>query len=171
GRRGRATEARGARRTASGSEAASLPRSREGFGRALSLTNALAALPAVALFAVALAIAPSGVDQRAFPVGALSALPRGDGLLARYEWGGWLIWNAPATPVFVDGRLVPYRASGVLDDYRRIVSAAPGWEDVVARRGVRALLVTPEDPVAIRARELGWHEIATSDVFVLISVP
>jgi hypothetical protein len=73
--------------------------------------------------------------------------------------------------VFVDGRLVPYRESGVLDDYRRIISAAPGWEDVVTRRGVRALLVTPQDPVATRARELGWHEIATSDLFVLIAVP
>ena len=169
-RRGRATEgpraagdpaptkARGARR-------------KEGFGRALSPTRALAFAPGLALFAVALATAPAHLDEHAFPRAALPVLPTGDGVLARYEWGGWLIWSAPATPVFVDGRLVPYRTSGVLDDYERILHAAPGWEEVVARRGVRALLVTPQDPVAVRARELGWHEIATSDLFVLIVVP
>ena len=73
--------------------------------------------------------------------------------------------------MFVDGRLTPYRTNGVLDDYRRIVAAQPGWEQAVTRRGVRALLVTPTDPVAVRARDLGWHEIATSDLFVLFAVP
>lgn len=128
-------------------------------------------IPPALLLASAIAIAPSRFDERAFPVGALGVLPHQDGVLARYEWGGWLIWRAPGTPVFVDGRLVPFRESGVLDDYRRIVTAAPGWEQVAARRGVRALLVMPDDPVAVRARELGWDAIATAEAFVLIRVP
>lgn len=170
GRRGRATEGPRAGRVPVATERRDTSRG-EGFGRAPSPITLARFAPAAALFAIAIAIAPSGVDERAFPRAALPVLPAGDGVLARYEWGGWLIWNAPATPVFVDGRLVPYRVSGVLDDYRRVVAAAPGWEEVVSRRGVRALLVTPADPVAVRARELGWHVIATSDLFVLIAVP
>lgn len=125
---------------------------------------------AAALVILSLGILPREPDERAYPVAALTSLPNGDGTLARYEWGGWLIWRAPATPVFIDGRLTPY-IGAVLDDYRRIISAAPGWEDAVARRHVRTLLVTPGDPVAVRAQELGWRVIARSSQFVLIVVP
>ena len=125
---------------------------------------------AAALVVLSLGIAPRDPDERSYPVAALTSLPNGDGTLARYEWGGWLIWRAPATPVFIDGRLTPY-IGGVLDDYRRIISAAPGWEDALARRRVRTLLVTPDDPVAARAQELGWRVIARSARSVLIAVP
>ncbi|TMC29399.1 MAG: hypothetical protein E6J27_05605 [Chloroflexi bacterium] len=128
------------------------------------------AAAAVAIAAMAVAIAPRAPDERAYPRAALDSIPHGDGLFARYEWGGWLIWNAPATPVFVDGRLFQYRGA-VLDDYQRIVTAKQGWRDAVTRRGVRALLVVPSDPVAVRARELGWRVIASSESFVLIAAP
>jgi hypothetical protein len=137
-----------------------------GLARANMAFSALAA----AMLVLSLGIAPRQPDERSFPVAALQSLPNGDGTLARYEWGGWLIWRAPATPVFVDGRLTPY-ANGVLDDYRRILAAAPGWEEAVARRRVRTLLVVPTDPVAVRAQDLGWRVIARSADFVLITVP
>ena len=139
-------------------------------GRPLPSVAALG-VPALLLLA-ALLVAPSAPDESAYPVAIVAggALPDGPGTLARYEWGGWLIWRAPATPVFVDGRLTPY-SGGVIDDYRRVVAAAPGWRDIVARRGVRSLLVAPTDPVAVRAHELGWHEVRASDSFVLVSVP
>jgi hypothetical protein len=132
--------------------------------------DALYAIGALVLLAFAVAIAPRTPDERAYPRTALDSIPTGDGVLARYEWGGWLIWNAPATPVFVDGRLVPYRGAA-LDDYQTVIAAKPGWRDTLARRGVRALLVIPSDPAAVRARELGWSVIASSETFVLIAVP
>jgi hypothetical protein len=36
---------------------------------------------------------------------------------------------------------------------------------------VRALLVEPSDPVAVRAQELGWSVGARSSAFVVIAVP
>jgi hypothetical protein len=128
-------------------------------------------LAGIALLAVGIAGAPGDVDEEGFPVDALAQLPAGPGLLNEYDWGGWLIWRAPATPVFVDGRLVPYLASGVMDDYRIVLEARPGWRDVVARRGIRYILVRPRDPVAVRARELGWTALVRSSSTVLISVP
>ena len=155
--------------------AASAMRAIERVARARSETRARRAMPVafglpVALFALAVAVAPAAPDERAYPVAALTSLPNGDGVLARYEWGGWLIWRAPATPVFIDGRFTPY-VGGVLEDYRRVMSAAPGWEEVLRRRGVRALLVAPSDAAAVRARALGWRTVAASDVAVLITVP
>jgi hypothetical protein len=119
------------------------------------------------LILVALLMVPTAPDERAYPVAALASIPSGDGTLARYEWGGWLIWSG--VPVFVDGRLTPY--SGVIDDYKRIVAAAPGWQEALAMRRVRTLLVVPSDPVAIRAMELGWTVRARSNDFVVIAVP
>jgi hypothetical protein len=137
-------------------------RRRGGFGGAIALT-ASAVLMLVALFAV-----PVAPDLRAYPTAALTSIPSGDGTLARYEWGGWLIWSG--IPVFVDGRLTPY-SGAVLDDYRRIIAAAPGWQETLARRGVRTLLVVPTDPVAIRATELGWAIRSRSSSFIVIAVP
>lgn len=141
-------------------------RDRRGPDRAGAAAIAFAA----GAFVLSVGLAPRSFDERSYPVDSLASLPVGDGTLARYEWGGWLIWRAPATPVFSDGRLTPY-IGGVLDDYRRIIAAAPGWRDALARRGVRTLLVAPTDPVATRAMELGWSVRSRSTDFILITVP
>ena len=129
---------------------------------------------ALAIGAVVLAVAAgTGVaapDLSGFPVAALPQLRSGPGLLNQYDWGGYLIWAAPRTPVFVDGRLIPYLGA-VMDDYTTVVGVHPGWRDVIARRGIRQILVRPTDPVAVRARDLGWPIRASSDTFVLIDVP
>ena len=139
-------------------------------GRRLRRADEVACALAAALFILSLGMAPQSPDERAYPVAAVAShsIPTGDGTLARYEWGGWLIWQG--VPVFVDGRLTPY-AGGVLADYRRIIAAAPGWRDAIARRGVRSLLVVPTDAVAIRALELGWAVRSRSNDFILIAVP
>jgi hypothetical protein len=124
----------------------------------------------LALLAASLAAAPREVDESAFPVAALRELEAGPGLFAHYDWGGWLIWRAPATPVFIDGRLGPYRGA-VLEDYTRVVEARPGWREILERRRVRTLLMRPADPVAVRAQQLGWRVLASSRTFVLIAVP
>jgi hypothetical protein len=120
--------------------------------------------------AAGVAIAPPAPDESSYPREALAALPSGPGLFDRYEWGGWLIWRAPGTPVFIDGRLTPY-VGATIADYRTIIAAAPGWRDVVDRRGITALLVRPSDPIAVRAAELGWRSVASSDRFVLLTRP
>ena len=128
----------------------------------------------IAIAAIALAIAAAtntaGPALGGLPTAALPALRSGPGLLNQYDWGGYLIENAPGTPVFVDGRLTPYLGS-VMNDYSTVVGVRPGWREVIARRGIRQILVRPTDPVAVRARDLGWPIRAASDTFVLIDVP
>jgi hypothetical protein len=126
---------------------------------------------AVVLGIVAIVIAPAEPDDSRFPVAALSAIPAGPGLFNHYDWGGWLIWRAPTTPVFIDGRYTPYRCCGVLDDYQTVIAADPGWSLVVTRRGVRSILVRPTDPIAIRGIESGWTVLARSPGFVLLRIP
>ena len=118
------------------------------------------------VLAVAVAAAPDRVDETGYPSAALAALPSGPGVLNQYDWGGYLIYAAPRTPVFIDGRLFPY-VPGVFDDYRAIVNAHPGWSDVAARRGVRAMIVRSSDPIAVRAPERGWR-VAYADAIAVV---
>jgi hypothetical protein len=130
------------------------------------------AMAAIALAAVigAAAIARAEPNLSAYPTGALASLPPGPGLVNDYDWGGFLIWYAPATPVFIDGRLFPYTGDA-LRDYETVVSVGPTWRDVLARRGARAILVKPASPLAVRARDLRWPIIAESPSYVLFMVP
>ena len=134
--------------------------------RALDVANVAIG---VILLIAGIAIAPREPDESSYPTAALASLEPGPGLFAQYDWGGWLIWRAPSTPVFVDGRLSVYR-DPVLTDYITVLEAGPGWRDVLERRGVRTILVRPSDPLAVRAQELGWPVISRSPVYVLISV-
>ena len=134
------------------------------WAQGISLAIAAAAIAAAAI------VSPAQPDLRAYPTGALGALRPGPGLFNEYDWGGFLIWHAPATKVFVDGRLSPY-APRVIDDYTTISEAHPGWRETIERLGVRQLLVRPAAAVAVRARELGWHESASGPGFVVFEVP
>ena len=134
---------------------------REGFGRSAVLAVSIAAL------AIAVGLADAKVGESGYPRAALAALPSGAGTLNQYDWGGYLIEFAPRTPVFIDGRLFPYVPS-VLEDYRAIIGAHPGWEDVVARRGVIAMLVRPTDAIAVRAPDRGWRVAYRDDIAVVL---
>ena len=138
-----------------------VPRGAGALGRAAVLAAGTLAV------GVAIALAPSKIDESGYPRKALAALPAGPGTLNRYEWGGWLMYAAPATPVFIDGRLFPY-VPAVLDDYRAIVNAHPGWERVADARGVRAILVSASDPIAVRAPERGWRVAYADELAVVL---
>ncbi|HEV2011539.1 MAG TPA: hypothetical protein VGS17_11000 [Candidatus Limnocylindria bacterium] len=125
---------------------------------------------AAIVLAVAAATGTAAPALGGEPVAAVPLLRPGPGLLNEYDWGGYLIWSAPQTPVFVDGRLTPYLGA-VLNDYSTVVGVHPGWRDVITRRGIRQILVRPSDPIAVHARDLGWPVRASSDTFVLIDVP
>lgn len=132
--------------------------------------DGIALLLSGTILAIAGATGTAAPDLAGYPVAALPALRPGPGLLNQYDWGGYLIASAPRTPVFVDGRLTPYR-DGVLGTYGTVVGVHPGWRDAIDRLQIRQILVRPADPIAVRARDLGWPIRVASDTFVLIDVP
>ena len=125
---------------------------------------------ALALLIAGIATAPRDPDLSGFPIAALPQLPAGPGLLNRYDWGGFLIWYAPATPVFVDGRLFPY-VGEALDDYRAVIGLHPDWRQVLAKRGIRTVLVAPSDAIAVQGAALGWPILARTQEWVMLRVP
>ncbi len=145
-------------------------RTASGAGPPTRVVDGIALAVAAVVLVFAGATGTERPDLAGYPVTALPVLRPGPGLMNHYDWGGFLIAYAPATPVFIDGRLIPYLGS-VLDDYTTVIGVHPGWREVIARRGIRQILVRPGDPIAVRARDLGWPIRASSDTFVLIDVP
>jgi len=115
--------------------------------------------------------APSGPDERGYPVGALDALRSGSGvLLNEYAWGGYLIERVPERKVFIDGRLLPFYPA-VLRDYLDAVDLHPTWKDVLAKYDVTEVLLPPAKALAVALREDGWRVRASGPAFVLLAKP
>ena len=135
------------------------------------LTPGVAVLLSLAALASIPTTAPTAPDETLYPREALEALRSSSGVLIHeYDWGGWLIWNAPTRPVFVDGRLVPY-VPDILDDHLRATLLRPGWRRIVEHHSVAQALLDPERPLAGALREEGWRVVREGSGFVLLERP
>ncbi|MGH2377188.1 MAG: hypothetical protein ACRDGT_01790 [Candidatus Limnocylindria bacterium] len=144
---------------------------REGARARRPLAPGVAALLWIAAFASIPLTAPTAPDESLYPRGALPALRASSGVLIHeYDWGGYLIWNAPERPVFVDGRLRPF-VPDILDDHLRATLVRPGWMRVLDEHGVRQALLSPERPLAAALRDEGWTVLAEGERFVLLERP
>jgi hypothetical protein len=64
-----------------------------------------------------------------------------------YEWGGYLEWNLPGVPVFIDGRTDFFEGHAVLADYLRIAGLADS--DVLLRDyKIRFVLIPSNTPLS-----------------------
>ena len=135
----------------------------------------LAAAAAFAAGAVAIALlrGPTAVSQSGLPVAGVAALREIDPdarVLARYGWGGYVIYELYPLGgrVFVDGRMHKY-APDVLADYEAIVDADPQWERLVARYRVEALLLRADTTLVKGiAQRAGWCEAYRDRLQVLL---
>ncbi|MCS7282081.1 MAG: hypothetical protein NZ769_01790, partial [Anaerolineae bacterium] len=85
-------------------------------------------------------------------------------------FGSYLIWAAqPDYPVFVDSRIELYPAEVWLD-YLHISAAGCGWEERLARYGIRTLMLSPQDQPALVAAARAspnWQQIYEDPVAVI----
>ncbi len=83
-----------------------------------------------------------------------------------YNWGGYLIWRAPALPVFVDGRTDLF-GDKILGDWLAAIQASPGWEDILNRWQVDFVLIDPGRPLAEALPDVGWKLLYSDPQAVL----
>lgn len=98
--------------------------------------------------------AKAGLISAETPVAATDFLlrERPPGPLFHFmPFGSYLIWAAqPEYPVFVDSRIELYPVE-VWMDYLHISAAECGWEERLARYGVRTLMLSPQEQPALVA--------------------
>ncbi len=89
-----------------------------------ALPNALALAVLLCAFIIAMPRDSRFQAPVAYPTDAVAYM-NSHGMQGRlfheYVWGGYLIWHAPESKVFIDGRWDPYAATGVVGDFRAAV--------------------------------------------------
>ena len=102
------------------------------------------------------------VHTSLFPKDAVAYLRTHDlpaQLFNDYGWGGYVIWELPGTPVFIDGRADPY-GDDLIVAYRQVITAQKGWEEVLDRYQVRTALIGTNSALASVMREgEGWQTV------------
>jgi hypothetical protein len=89
-------------------------------------------------------------ERESLPVAAVGYLrahpPRGN-LFNAYEWGGYLIYELPSVPVFIDGRSDLY--GDFLDSpYRTMTEASPGTDRQLEKYAIETALVRRTSGIA-----------------------
>jgi len=112
---------------------------------------------------------PSEIDAviaRNYPVGAVEWIktnnPTG-ALFNSYNWGGYLVWQAREYPVFVDGRTDLF-GDQIISQWRTVVQAQDGWEEILNRWNVRLVLMEPDRPVNQILPLKGWKLVYHDEV-------
>ncbi len=89
-----------------------------------ALPNALALAVLLCAFIIAMPRDSRFQEPVAYPADALAYMKSHEiagRIFHDYVWGGYLIWHAPESKVFIDGRWDPYAATGVVEDFRAAV--------------------------------------------------
>lgn len=114
-------------------------------------------------------------EAQYFPAGALHEVElrcAGKHTLNRYEWGGYLIWNARTIPDFIDSRTDIFEYHGVLADYLKADSGT-GLLPVLEHYDVGCVLMNPDSQMVwVLQHTAGWrtaYNDATSTLLVRTS--
>ena len=108
---------------------------------------------------------------RTYPVQALEYLkdfhPEGR-VLNDYLWGGYLIWNAPHIPVFIDSRVDIFEYNGVFADYLELTQLHSAL-GILDRYKIRYVLYRRDSPVAyLLMNTSGWKTRYRDETTVLL---
>jgi hypothetical protein len=114
---------------------------------------------------------------RTYPVKALEYLrefhPRGR-VLNDYLWGGYLIWNVPHIPVFIDSRVDIFEYNGVFADYLDLTQLHNSL-GVLNKYNIRYVLFRKDSPVVyLLMNTPGWktrYQDATTVLLERIEPP
>ncbi|GAP10713.1 hypothetical protein BECAL_01888 [Bellilinea caldifistulae] len=114
----------------------------------------------------------SAYEARFYPQKAVAYLKEKgipDGRLWNsYGWGGYLIWNMPETPVFVDGRTDLF-GDEILKDWLNILNTGEGWEEAVEKWKIGWFLIEPQQPVVEKLIKKGWRVLYEDEVSIVVA--
>ncbi|HEY6447824.1 MAG TPA: hypothetical protein VIY53_15290 [Acidobacteriaceae bacterium] len=64
-----------------------------------------------------------------------------------FDWGGYLAWNVPELPLFIDGRVDIFAYEGVMDDYVRALDLQDSF-GILDKYRIRYVFIAPDFPLA-----------------------
>jgi hypothetical protein len=83
-------------------------------------------------------------------------------------WGGYLIWEAPSNPVYIDGRGV--YPEPFVKEYMGIVLGTGDWRGPFERYGVRVVIVEPGSPLShLLKASPDWHQVYQDEMAIVFT--
>jgi len=82
-------------------------------------------------------------------------------------WGGYLIWEMPSNPVFIDGRIDMY-GDDFVKDYVGIVHGILRWQEPFEKYGVQVALLTSKSVLRSQLQESPqWQQVYQDEMAVV----
>lgn len=130
----------------------------------LTVTSLLLLLPLLVFVPVlnARVYAPPTQEQAGVPINAVRFLKEnnvvGNTFTDPNIWGGFLIWEMPSNPVYIDGRIDMY-GDKFVNEHLNIIRGMTSWRDPFNRYGVKVAIVRPRSILARELNESGeWQK-------------
>jgi len=112
----------------------------------------------------------NGEQSQYFPIRAIDFLranPQGGNMLNVYDWGGYLEWNLPQSPTFIDSRTDIFEYNGTLKDYLNITGLINS-DELLARHQISYILYPSDTPLAyFLSKDIHWERIYRDDQAVI----
>jgi hypothetical protein len=84
-------------------------------------------------------------------------------------WGGYLIWEAPANPVYIDGRIDMY-GDQFVREFINICNGTIAWEEPFTRHQVQNVMARPKSHLALSLHESPeWQQLYEDEMTVVFS--
>jgi hypothetical protein len=110
-------------------------------------------------------------QAESLPVAAVDYLREADlpgPMFNNYNWGGYIIWELPQYPVFVDGRTDLY-GDELLREYLATMFVRDGWRETLDAYDINLVFVETAAPLAAELRqEPGWEQVYSDDMAAII---
>jgi hypothetical protein len=83
-------------------------------------------------------------------------------------WGGYLIWELPSNPVYIDGRgLYP---EPFVNEYVGIILGVTDWHARFDRYGVRVVIVEPKSPLGRQLKDSpDWQQVYQDEMSLVFT--
>lgn len=84
-------------------------------------------------------------------------------------WGGYLIWEAPSNPVYIDGRIDMY-GDDFIREYIGIIRGLTRWQEPFDRYGVQVAIVSPTSILNLQLEQsTQWQQVYRDEMAVVFT--
>ena len=84
-------------------------------------------------------------------------------------WGGYLIWETPSNPVYIDGRIDMY-GDEFMREYLGIIHGITRWQEPFDKYGVQVALVSPTSVLRLPLEQSPqWQQVYRDDMAVVFT--
>jgi hypothetical protein len=82
-------------------------------------------------------------------------------------WGGYLIWETPSNPVYIDGRIDMY-GDEFMREYLGIIRGVTRWQEPFDRYGVQTAIVSPTSVLHLQLEQSPqWQQLYSDEMAVV----